>query len=141
MTRICFSVFLARSLSYHCQNHEKLSSLHTIDSFFSSSILIHIFCEAVVFCASQGKQCNMSVLNHSPDRKENMHHLCPGKVEKWSSSGFANRLLDSAGFITRCSLVRPAQSGVLGAGCPHSSSYSERLRFIFLGRRHCQSQN
>lgn len=106
--------------------------------FFPNSIMIHIFCEAVAFCASQGKQCNISVLNHSPDRKGNMHHLCPGKVEQWSSSGFSNRLFDSAGFITRC---RPAQSRVLDACCPHSSSYSERLRFIFLGRRHCQSQN
>lgn len=101
--------------------------------FVSNSILIQIFCEAVVFCASQGKQCDVSVLNHNPDRNGNMHHL--GKVEKWSISVYANRLFGSAAFITKCLLVRPAQSRAPDACCPHSSIYSERLRFIFLGRR------
>lgn len=105
--------------------------------FFSNSILIQIFCEAVVFCASQGKQCDVNILNHNPDRKGNMHHLCPGKVKKWFSSVYANRLFGSAG----CSLVRPALSRILDGCCLHSSSYSERLRFILLGRRPCQNQN
>lgn len=126
-------------LSCCFQNHVRLSSLHKIDTFFQTFNSNHVFCEAVVFCASQGKQCNVSVLNHNPERKGNVHHVCPDKVEKWSSSGFANRFFDSAG--ARCSLVRPAQSRVLDVCCPHNSSSSERLRFIFLGRRHCQSQN
>lgn len=129
-----------------------LCSLHVIDlGFFKLQILIHIFHETTVFCENQGKQYNVSVSGQneftfkSRSRKERKYaSAVPRQGRK---SGF---FLDwQIGCLTLLALSlahwSAHASDLLHQGflmiVALISSYSERMRFILLGSRHCQSQN